>query len=131
MKHLIVAIAVSGAAAASASAQDAPKFFSETYPEHAFEEAMNLYAALGNEEAALDAKTRELVALAVGAQIPCSYCVYSHKKQAAAAGASDAEIREAVAIAANVRMWSTVLNGMGYDLDAFKAEHDEMVPPTN
>jgi hypothetical protein len=30
-----------------------------------------------------------------------------------------------VATAATVRQWSTVLNGMGYDFEAFKAEVDK------
>jgi alkylhydroperoxidase/carboxymuconolactone decarboxylase family protein YurZ len=47
-------------------------------------------------------------------------------KNAVAAGASEDEIREAVAIAAQLRLWSTVLNGMAYDLEAFKAEVDEI-----
>ena len=79
---------------------------------------------LEGEDAALDAKTRELVALGVSAQIPCTYCIYAHTKNARAAGASEQEIREAVATAATTRQWSTVLNGMAYDLDDFKAEVD-------
>ncbi|MGR3627583.1 MAG: carboxymuconolactone decarboxylase family protein [Limimaricola sp.] len=111
--------------------QGPPEFFRSIYPEHAFDEAMALYGALGNEEAELDAKTRELVALAVAAQIPCEYCVYAHMKNARSAGATEGELREAVATAANVRMWSTMLNGMDYDFEAFRAEHDELMPPTN
>jgi AhpD family alkylhydroperoxidase len=61
----------------------------------------------------------------VAAQIPCRYCVYAHMKGARAQGASEAEIREAVATAADVRQWSTVLNGMNYDFEAFKAEIDK------
>lgn len=131
MRHPFLATLAAIVTAGAVSAQDGPDFFKNTYPEHAFEEAMNLYAALGSDEAALDGKTRELIALGVSAQIPCAFCVYAHAKNARIAGASEAEVREAVAIAANVRMWSTVLNGMGYDLDAFKAEHDEIAPPTN
>ena len=40
--------------------------------------------------------------------------------------ATKAEIREAVATAATLRHWSTVLNGMACDCDAFKAEVDKM-----
>jgi len=82
---------------------------------------------LSGEQAKLDGKTRELIALAVAAQIPCAYCVYFHDKSARAKGASDAEVREAVATSAHVRHWSTVLNGMAYDLDAFKAEVDALM----
>lgn len=111
----------------AAVAQDAPRFFSETYPEHALQSALEARSALDGEEAALDAKTRALIGIAVAAQIPCAYCSYAHTIEARAAGASEAEIRESVAVAAQVRHWSTVLNGMQYDLDAFKSEYDELV----
>ena len=42
-------------------------------------------------------------------------------------GASHAEIREAVANAAYIRLWSTMLYGGDYDLDEFKAEFDQLV----
>jgi hypothetical protein len=32
-------------------------------------------------------------------------------------------------MAAHVRHWSTVLNGMAYDFDTFKAEFDALMKP--
>ena len=125
MKHLILAATII-LFTSPAIAGDAPKFFEDTYPEHALQSALEARGVLEGEGAALDGKTRELIALGVAAQIPCSYCVYAHIKNAEALGASEAEIREAVATAATTRQWSTVLNGMGYSLDAFKAEVDKM-----
>lgn len=125
MKTLLVA-SVLALTTTVASAQDAPKFFSETYPEHALDEALNWYGMLQGDEASLDGKTAQLVMLGVAAQIPCRYCVHAHTIEARVAGASEAEIREAIAVAAAVRMWSTVLNGMDYDYDAFVAELDAM-----
>lgn len=72
----------------------------------------------------LNGKTKELIGLAVAAQIPCSYCVYFHTAVAKANGATDDEIREAVAMAAISRHWSTVLNGDQIDLATFKSETD-------
>jgi AhpD family alkylhydroperoxidase len=106
--------------------EDVPNFYKNTYPEHALKSALEANEALMGKDAKLSAKTRELIALGVAAQIPCAYCVYVHTKNATAEGASEDEIREAVAIAAHVRHWSTVLNGMGYDLEAFKAEVDKI-----
>ena len=106
--------------------QDVPNFFKDTYPKHALKSALEARKALMGKDAKLDAKTRELIGLGVAAQVPCSYCVYVHTKNAIANGASEDEIREAVAIASQVRHWSTVLNGMGYDLEAFKAEVDKI-----
>jgi AhpD family alkylhydroperoxidase len=77
-----------------------------------------------NENTALPAKTRELIGLAVAAQIPCQYCVYYHIKAATAAGASQEEIREAVHQASMTRHWSTILYGNQYDLDLYKSEID-------
>ena len=108
---------------------DPPKFYKDTFPEHALQYKLEAEMALVGENAQLDVKTRELIALGVSAQIPCEYCVYAHTKNAIAAGASEAEIREAVATAAHVRHWSTVLNGMAYDLESFKMEVDEMHDP--
>lgn len=107
-------------------AEDIPGFYKNTYPEYALKSRLEAEAVLMGEHAKLDAKTRELIALGVSAQIPCEYCVYVHTENARAAGAMEAEIREAVATAAHVRHWSTVLNGMAYDLDTFKAEVDKM-----
>lgn len=109
------------------TAQQTPEFYANTFPEHALKSTLEADGILNGADAKLDAKTRELIALGVAAQVPCAYCVYAHTKFALAHGASEAEIREAVAAAAHVRHWSTVLNGMGYDLDAFKTEIDGMV----
>ena len=103
-----------------------PTFYSETYPEYALASRLEAERVLSGEGATLDSKTRELIALAVAAQIPCIYCVYVHDKNARAAGATESEVREAVATAAHVRHWSTVLNGMAFDFEAFKAEVDKM-----
>lgn len=110
-------------------AEEPPKFYKDTYPGHALEQVLEADGALMGDDAKLDAKTRELIALGVAAQIPCIYCVYVHNKKARAQGATEAEIREAVATAAHVRHWSTVLNGMAYDFNAFKAEVDKILAP--
>lgn len=114
---------------ATALGQEPPKFYKDTYPDHALKSRLQAEEVLKGKGAELDAKTRELIALGVSAQIPCEYCVYAHNKNARAAGATEAEIREAVATAAHVRHWSTVLNGMGYDFDMFKQEVDKMHAP--
>ncbi|MDP2621847.1 MAG: carboxymuconolactone decarboxylase family protein [Hyphomicrobiales bacterium] len=80
-----------------------------------------------NPNTELDGKTKELIGLALASQIPCQYCVYFHTAAAKANGASEEEIREAVAMAAIVRHWSTVLNGMQVDLDGFKRETDAVL----
>ena len=80
-----------------------------------------------NPKTALDGKTKELMGLAIAAQIPCHYCIYFHTAAAKLNGATDQEIRETVAMAAIVRHWSTVLNGMQVDYDGFKRETDTLL----
>jgi AhpD family alkylhydroperoxidase len=81
----------------------------------------------GNPEGEIPPKYRELIALGVAAQIPCAYCTYAHTTFAKAQGATDAEIAEAIAYAAEVRLWSTILNGNQYDMAKFKDEVQAML----
>jgi AhpD family alkylhydroperoxidase len=64
-----------------------------------------------NPNTALSGKEKELIGLAVAAQIPCSYCIYFYSEAAKANGATDAEIREAVAMSAITRHWSPCSTG--------------------
>lgn len=80
-----------------------------------------------NPDTALDGKTKELLGLAVSSQIPCQYCVYFHTAAAKLNGATDEEIREAVAMASIVRHWSTVLNGLQVDPATFRQETDDIL----
>jgi AhpD family alkylhydroperoxidase len=122
-------VASSLVASLSALAQQAPAFMRDTYPTQALAAAVQEMGALNAKDAALNAKTRELIAVAGAANVPCQYCSYFHTKAAKANGASDAEIREALATAGAVRKWSTVLNGSLYSMDTYKAEVDKMFTP--
>src|SRR5215469_10970069 len=95
----------------SASAQEPPEYFKQTLPDHLLKPHWDENLAVMNPKGALDGKTKQLIGLAVAAQIPCAYCVYATTKAAKAAGATDAEIKEAIATAALVRFNSTMLNG--------------------
>ena len=95
----------------SVSAQEAPEWMKQTLPDQALKPHWDEQLAVMNPKGALDGKTKHLIGLAVAAQIPCTYCVYGHTKLAKAAGATDAQIKEAIATAALVRFNSTMLNG--------------------
>ena len=95
----------------SASAQESPEYFKQTLPDQALKSHWDEQLAVMNPTGALDGKTKNLIGLAVAAQIPCAYCVYATTKAAKAAGATDAQIKEAIATAALVRFSSTMLNG--------------------
>jgi AhpD family alkylhydroperoxidase len=137
---IAIAIGATGTLTHVASAQDAsaqaayrdieqtlgsvPSFF-KAFPESGIAGAWAEFKSIQlNPKTKLDGKTKELIGLAVSAQIPCQYCVYFHTAAAKANGATDEDIREAVAMAAVVRHWSTVFNGMQVDLAGFKRETD-------
>ena len=77
--------------------------------------------------AEISSEVRELIALGVAAQVPCAYCVYAHTAFAKADGATDAEVQEAIAYAAEVRLRSTILNGSQYDLAEWKTKIDGII----
>ncbi len=64
-----------------------------------------------NPNTVLSGKTKELIGLGVAAQVPCRYCVYAHSAFAKVNGASEREIKEAVATAAIAREVSALSNG--------------------
>jgi AhpD family alkylhydroperoxidase len=104
-----------------------PSFF-KAFPESGIAGAWGEFKSVQlNPKTKLDGKTKELIGLAVSAQIPCQYCVYFHTAAAKLNGATDDEVREAVAMSAIVRHWSTVLNGMQVDLAGFKRETDTVL----
>src|SRR5262249_18218934 len=80
-----------------------------------------------NPATAVPGKYKELMGLAIAAQIPCEYCTYFHTKAAKANGASEREIKEAVAMGAIVRHWSTYLNGAQVDEASFKKARRQVV----
>lgn len=101
-----------------------PGFF-KAFPEAGIPGAWEEFKQVqGSDKTALPPKVKQLIGLAVSAQVPCAYCIYFHTAVAKAYGASDEEIKETVALAAISRHWSTVLNGMQVDLPTFKKEVD-------
>lgn len=76
---------------------------------------------------ALSAKDKELVGIAVASQVPCRYCVIAHTEFARLAGATEAEIAEAIAMASLTRLWSTLLNGLQVDEAQFRRDVDRLV----
>jgi len=80
-----------------------------------------------NPTTALDGKTKELIGLAVAAQIPCEYCIIFHTEAARAMGASDEQIREAVGMAAITRESSTLFNGLQIDKAQFRKDLDRLM----
>jgi AhpD family alkylhydroperoxidase len=80
-----------------------------------------------NADTALPGKVKDLIALAVSAQVPSRTGVYAYTRCARAQGASEAEVKEAVAVAALSRHWSTYFNGAQLDEARFRAESAQML----
>jgi AhpD family alkylhydroperoxidase len=97
------------------------------YPQYALPSAWENFKQLGSPESKIPPKYRELIQLAVAAQIPCVYCVYFHTAAAGLFGATEEEIKEAIAQGANTRQWSMILQGNEVDFDAFKKEVQMML----
>ncbi len=138
MRTLVMAAVVAASAfAAPVSAQETaaetyseikdafgfvPTFMQE-YPEHGIRGAWIMTRDMEfSDKTELSPKVKALINIAVGAQIPCQYCVFADTEAARAAGATEGEIKEAVGQAALTRHWSTILNGLQIDFDAFKTE---------
>jgi len=99
-----------------------PQFFLK-FPETALPGAWEEMKTLQlNPATALPGRSKELIGLAVAAQIPCHYCIYAHTEFAKLNGASEEEIGEAVAMAATTRHWSTFINGIQTDEGKFRGE---------
>jgi AhpD family alkylhydroperoxidase len=75
-----------------------------------------------SDKTALSAKNKGLIGLAIAAQMPSRLTVWSYTKCARSSGASEAEVKEAVAMAALARHWSTFFNGIQLDEAKFRAE---------
>ncbi len=127
-KQLTTALLVIAACTSlSATAQNKlPEFFTKSMPALTIENTMAAYGKLNGPDSAFTDKQRQLISLAVAAQIPCVYCVHAHYEKALAAGATEKEIKEAVAVAGFVRLISTSLYGARYDLEKYEKEIAKM-----
>ena len=84
-------------------------------------EVMSGFAALGKatyRDAALSAKMKELIALAIGVASRCDGCVSYHARAAFRRGATRAEVAEAVAVAIHMGGGPSMVYG-GEALSAF------------
>ncbi|MGI5217471.1 carboxymuconolactone decarboxylase family protein [Nocardia sp. CA-290969] len=68
-------------------------------------------AVFGKNTGNLDLATRELIAVGVAVTTQCPYCIEDHAARAVEAGASKADIAEAVMVAAALRAGGGVTHG--------------------
>lgn len=77
-------------------------------------------------ESEIPAKYRELMGLAVAANIKCPYCQHFHASAARLYGATDEELAETAALASMTARWSAMIHAQGYDLDTFEDETERI-----
>lgn len=104
-----------------------PTFF-QLFPEQGIVGAWSEFKAVQlNPYTSLSGKQKELIGIAVAAQIPCDYCLTFHRLAAKLNGVTDKEIQEAISIAALSRHWSSLFHGMQLDFSTFKKDADLML----
>ena len=74
------------------------------------------------EESEIPEKYREMIGLAIAANIKCPYCLFFHRAMAKMAGATDEELAEVAVLAGLTSRWSAMIHAQLYDLDAFEKE---------
>lgn len=86
-----------------------PKFF-KLFPETRLPAMWEEYRDVHlNPDTVLDAKTKNLIAIAAAAQAKCSACLYFQTSAAFANGATFQEVREAIAVFVIEDSWSKIL----------------------
>ena len=95
--------------------------FIELHPEAVQPAADAYYKAVEEKvfNGAIPLKYAQLVALSASVAMKCEYCVPAHTSFAIAAGATEEEIKTAVAIAADVALNSSMLYGTQFDMEEF------------
>ena len=103
-----------------------PKIF-KIIPDYQLPGMWAYFGAGNGPQNAIPPKYRELINLAVAAQIPCDYCIYYHTEAAKAYGASEDEVKEAIVTASGTRAFSMIIQGNQVELDEFKSEFQKMM----
>jgi len=91
------------------------------HPESQQAAAEAYYAAVEKNvfNGAIPLKHAQLAAISASVAMKCVYCIPAHTAFARAAGATEEEIKTAVAIAADVALNSSMLYGSQYDMETF------------
>lgn len=98
-----------------------PGFFGEMNPDDLVDEWPTFKrVTLG--ETAIPAKYRELINLAVAANLKCPYCIHFHREAAEMHGATEEELAELSFLAGYTPRYSSMLHSQEYDLDRFEEE---------
>jgi AhpD family alkylhydroperoxidase len=90
-------------------------------------EAFRAFSAAVFADGALPAKTKQLIAVAVAHVTQCPYCIRGHTQSALKAGATEAEIMEAIWVAAEMRAGGAYAHS-ALAIDVMLHAHDDPAP---
>ncbi len=91
-------------------------------PDHSIESEWSQMKDWEMADTAIPSKYKQLMGLAVAANMQCDYCVAFHTEGARLHGATDAEIEEACRMAKMTTGWSSYLKGLQIDVAQFKQD---------
>jgi AhpD family alkylhydroperoxidase len=74
------------------------------------------------EETVIPPKYKELIGLAVAANIKCPYCQHFHREAAKMHGATEEELKEVAFLAGSTPRYSSMIHAMDYDIETFREE---------
>ena len=77
-------------------------------------------------ESEIPPKYRELMGIAIAANIKCPYCAHFHGAAAQLHGATEAELEEAYSLSSFTARYSSMLHAQEYDLDEFRNKVEQI-----
>ena len=96
--------------------------FMKALPEDVLVQDWPLFKKYSLGESLIPAKYREMIGLAVAANIKCPYCQLYHKTAAKLHGATDEELSEVAMSASFTARWSAMIHAQNYDYQTFANE---------
>ena len=96
--------------------------FMKALPKEALIQEWPLFKRYTLEETEIPAKYRELMSLAIAANLKCPYCQLFHKSVAHMRGANEEEFAETAFMASFTTRWSAMIHAQNYDYDTFAKE---------
>jgi AhpD family alkylhydroperoxidase len=100
--------------------------FMKALPKEVLVAEWPLFKKYSFEETDIPPKYRELIGLAVAANIKCPYCQLFHREAAKMNGATEKELAEVVLLAGWTSFWSSMIHAQDYDYDTFKRETEQI-----
>lgn len=78
------------------------------------------------EQTEIPGKYRELIGLAIAANIKCPYCQLFHMSAAKMNGATEEELAEVAFLASLATRWSAMIHAQHYDYNTFAKETEQI-----